>query len=188
MNNIFHFSGPISVFTMQNLRGCILDAMRPGNAQKLMLFMSSEGGDVTAGIAMYNFLRSMPVPVETYNFGAIESVAVFVYLAGNKRYTLPDARFLVHGFTRNYASPSQPYPAIRESIVSLDSHSNICLNIFEERTSGAKAKIDIKNNLLGEARILTPAESIPAGIARRIVSPEEISSISGTHWNVNVSG
>jgi len=51
---------------------------------------------MTAGFALYFFLKSLPLPLITWNVGSVESVGVAIFLAGHKRYACPGTRFLIH--------------------------------------------------------------------------------------------
>ncbi|WP_155837415.1 ATP-dependent Clp protease proteolytic subunit [Herminiimonas sp. CN] len=50
-------------------------------------------GSTDQGFALYNFLRSLPIPLKTHNIGDVESIAVVVFLASTKRFTCPHSRF-----------------------------------------------------------------------------------------------
>lgn len=64
------------------------------------------GGFIDPGMAMYNFLRGIPVPVTTYNYGNVDSVATVVYCAGRRRLATPQCRFLIHGVTWTFSQPA----------------------------------------------------------------------------------
>ncbi len=62
------------------------------------LFINSPGGDADAGFAMYDIIRFVPSPVNMICAGLAASAAVIVLLASPKerRFSLPNARFLIH--------------------------------------------------------------------------------------------
>lgn len=60
------------------------------------VLMQSNGGYVSDGLCLYNFLANAPVKFVMYNGGAVASIAVIVYLAGTRRYASETARFMVH--------------------------------------------------------------------------------------------
>lgn len=64
--------------------------------EKLVLLISTPGGSVFHGISIHNLLKGLPIPVETHNFGSVDSIGVVIYSAGVKRYSVSDARFLLH--------------------------------------------------------------------------------------------
>lgn len=60
------------------------------------VLIQSNGGYVSDGICLYNFLHKLPIKLVTYNAGAVASIAVTLYLAGQERYASETARFMVH--------------------------------------------------------------------------------------------
>lgn len=62
----------------------------------LTLNISTSGGDVGAGIGLYNFLVGMPFRVDTHNFGLCDSIGVNVFLAGQDRTYSRVSRFGLH--------------------------------------------------------------------------------------------
>lgn len=68
------------------------------------LLIQSNGGYVSDGICLYNYLSKLPIKFITYNAGAVASIAVTLYLAGAERYASATARFMVH---KSHASAPQ---------------------------------------------------------------------------------
>jgi ATP-dependent protease ClpP protease subunit len=66
-------------------------------ADCLYFLFASPGGSVDAGVAIYNFLRSLPVKLVMHNNGAIDSVANVIFHAADERKATPHATFLFHG-------------------------------------------------------------------------------------------
>ena len=60
------------------------------------VLIQSNGGYVSDGLCLYNFLSNAPVRFVMYNAGAVASIAVILFLAGSKRYASETARFMVH--------------------------------------------------------------------------------------------
>jgi len=69
--------------------------------QRIVLLISSPGGTVFHGLSIFNYLSGIPVEVETHNFGSVDSIGVTIFSAGKKRYSVPDARFLLHPVSAN---------------------------------------------------------------------------------------
>ena len=68
----------------------------------LYFLFSSPGGDVNAGVSIYNYLRALPVPrVVMHNTGSIDSVANVVFHGANERYAAPHSTFHFHGVAMN---------------------------------------------------------------------------------------
>ncbi len=62
------------------------------------LYINSPGGSVTAGLALYDTMRVLSCPVETYCVGQAASMAAVLVAAGTKgrRFALPNARIMIH--------------------------------------------------------------------------------------------
>ena len=73
----------------------INDFVRQG-FEKIHLLISTPGGSVFHGLSIYNMLKGLPVEVITYNFGSVDSIGVILFCAGRERYSVPNARFLIH--------------------------------------------------------------------------------------------
>jgi ATP-dependent Clp protease protease subunit len=84
-----------------------IDASAP-----ITVFVNSPGGSADSGFAIYDLLRFTPCPVRTVANGVIASAAVLIYLGAPKgqRYSLPNARFMLH----------QPSTMIRGRSVEID--------------------------------------------------------------------
>jgi|HubBroStandDraft_6_1064221.scaffolds.fasta_scaffold159939_1 ATP-dependent Clp protease protease subunit len=65
----------------------------------LHLLFQSTGGNVSDGIALYNFLKTSPLEITLYNCGAVQSVAAIAYLAAKHRKTSARATFMYHRVT-----------------------------------------------------------------------------------------
>jgi ATP-dependent Clp protease protease subunit len=64
----------------------------------VMLYINSPGGLVTAGLAIYDTMQYIRCDVATICMGQASSMGAFLLAAGakGKRYTLPNARILIH--------------------------------------------------------------------------------------------
>jgi ATP-dependent Clp protease protease subunit len=60
------------------------------------ILVQSNGGYVSDGLCLYNFLARAPIEFVMYNGGAVASIAVILFLSGTRRYASETARFMVH--------------------------------------------------------------------------------------------
>lgn len=91
-----NFSARIGENSVKTLMSIILKELNQGT-EHFVILISSTGGFVNWGISAYNFLKGIPAKVETHNIGIADSMAVVLHCAGKKRYSAPQARFLIHG-------------------------------------------------------------------------------------------
>lgn len=74
----------------------VLRCADPSSA-RMVVYIQSHGGDVLAGLAMYDVLRQCrTVEVVTVALGQVASAATIVFLAGARRLIAPSADFLIH--------------------------------------------------------------------------------------------
>ena len=66
--------------------------------QDIWLYINSPGGSVTAGMAIYDTMQFISCDVATVCMGMAASMGQFLLTAGaaGKRYTLPNARIMMH--------------------------------------------------------------------------------------------
>ncbi|MBS0250136.1 MAG: ATP-dependent Clp protease proteolytic subunit [Proteobacteria bacterium] len=74
-----------------------LAQLQAAKVDKLTIAMNSGGGNVHAGILMYNAIRAMPFEVTTHNIGHVDSIANIIFLAGSTRYACGPSTFMFHG-------------------------------------------------------------------------------------------
>jgi ATP-dependent protease ClpP protease subunit len=82
----------------------IIDRKLKEKVERLHLMISSPGGMVFHGLSLYNFLKGAPIEVYTYNFGSVDSIGVVIFCAGGRRFSVPHARFLIHGVQMGFHS------------------------------------------------------------------------------------
>jgi ATP-dependent Clp protease, protease subunit len=64
----------------------------------ILVYLNSPGGVITAGLAIYDTMQFIKPDVQTYCIGQAASIAAVLLAAGakGKRFTLPNARILIH--------------------------------------------------------------------------------------------
>lgn len=66
------------------------------NATSYNVFINSEGGIVEVGYDIYNYLKSLDVPVKTIGTGLVASIATVIFMAGSTRIIREGTRFMIH--------------------------------------------------------------------------------------------
>src|SRR5947207_10264882 len=81
----------------------------------IMLYINSPGGDVTAGLAIYDTIQYLHCDVATYCVGQAASMGSFLLCAGakGKRHALPHARVMIH----------QPLAGMQGQATDIDIHA-----------------------------------------------------------------
>jgi ATP-dependent protease ClpP protease subunit len=145
---------------------------RNNNSSKIILNISSTGGNLQSAFAAYYHLRSLGIPLVSHNTGTVESSAVLLYLAADVRLAAPHARFLFHTFQWTFGSETVRHPTLRENIASLDFDAQRYRNIFNERTEGAERPGEVFKALdMDGFFIAAPAAAITGGLCSGIAEP-----------------
>ncbi len=73
-------------------------ALDADSSDPITVFISSPGGHVDSGFAIYDTMRFLNSPVRTIGAGWVASIAVPIFFGADKpnRYSLPNTRFLLH--------------------------------------------------------------------------------------------
>ena len=60
------------------------------------LYISSPGGEVQSGLALYDVMQAVSCPVRTVCLGMAASMAALLFIAGDERQMLPHSRVMIH--------------------------------------------------------------------------------------------
>jgi ATP-dependent Clp protease protease subunit len=68
------------------------------SSKDIMMYVNSPGGDVSAGMAIYDTMQWLHCDIQTYCMGLAASMGSFLLAAGTKgkRYALPHSRIMIH--------------------------------------------------------------------------------------------
>ena len=91
----FTLSGDVNSDMVHRMFDAVAD-MTEDKVDTAHILLQSNGGYVSDGICLYNFLSKLPINIAMYNAGAVASIAVILFLAGRQRYASDTARFMVH--------------------------------------------------------------------------------------------
>jgi len=146
----------------------ILDNKLNEKYERIHLMISSPGGSVFHGISIYNFLMGAPFEVYTYNFGSVDSIGVVIFCAGNRRFSVPHARFLIHGVSANFVgNQALDEKGLEERLKGLQiDYKNIARVIADTTQKPAdKVQTDMNNRIT-----LNPQEAKDYGLVHEIKS------------------
>jgi ATP-dependent Clp protease protease subunit len=143
------------------------EAIQKFKPDTIYLCLSSPGGEVAAGITLYNFLRALPAKVVTHNIGAVDSICTVVFLAGEERFATPSASFLFHGVRTNFnQGASVTIYQLREIVSGLDEDHNKIVHVITSRTKLTEEEVrqlfsqgESKNSAFAESKGIVNAVS-----------------------------
>lgn len=113
------FIRPVDFNSASALLQAVQQAMQEGHTA-ITLMISSGGGHLIPGFALYNQLRLLPLELTVYNIGSVNSIATIVFLAGTHRLATPNATFLFHGTSWDFGHAGEiPRRHLLESVSAL---------------------------------------------------------------------
>ena len=133
----------------------------------VMLYINSPGGQITAGMAIYDTMQYIKCEVSTVCIGMAASMAAFLLAAGakGKRRILPNAEVMIHQPMGGASGQATDIAIQAEHIVKIKEKMN---RILAERTGQPLEKVvrDVERD-----HYLTADEAKTYGIVDEIIPP-----------------
>lgn len=164
------FFGEIAPPYTNTLRACLCGYIQDG-ARKITILFASPGGSVDDGLALYTFLTALPVELTMHAVGIVGSMAVPVFLAGQKRIASANARFHFHEFSWTYPNGGNvTQSTMNDNSVRLNEVLEWSKELVATKT--LLAKKDIKRlRLFDHPFYMKPADALSYGIISSIEEP-----------------
>jgi len=129
------------------------------------LHIDSQGGDVFAGLSIYNMLQRREVTV--YVDGLAGSIASVIALVGDERPQISETgTFAIHNALINQTQGN--HHDLRQVASSLEKFSDIVASVYEKKTN---LKLDEIKELMNAESIFTADEAVQLGFAKEIYTP-----------------
>ena len=143
----------------------ILDA---ANHDAIRVIITSQGGHVDSGYAIYDVLRYLESPLITVGAGWVASIAVPILLSAEKehRYSLPNTRFLLHQPSGGAGGQASDIRIAAEEILKLRERLNKLIS-DETGNSFEKVSADSDRNFWMSAE-----EALEYGLVARIIKSQ----------------
>ncbi len=144
-----------------------LDAQNPN--QEIRLYINSPGGEVDAGLAIYDTMQFVRAPVSTIVIGMAASMAAVILAAGEKgrRYALPHSKVMIH----------QPWGGVRGTASDIAIQAQEILKakkllneILSKHTGQPLEKVERDTD---RDYYLSAQEALEYGLIDQVVSREE---------------
>lgn len=123
------------------------------------IYVSSYGGNVHDGLALYDVLTHGKCIIKTHALGKIMSMGLMIFLAGDERYALPSSSFMNHGISS--ATWGKLYE-MKIDIKEAERLEELCLKILDDRT--LKSYAYWKDRCKYEDEYLDKTKAIELGI------------------------
>ena len=143
-----------------------LDAEDPD--QDIKLYINSPGGEVYAGMAIYDAMQHVQADVSTVCTGMGMSAAAMILSAGaaGKRFVLPNAKVMIHQGSGGFrGTPADIQIAAKEILATTRRMAEII-----SRHSGQP--VDQVMRDIDRDRFMTPDEAVAYGLADAVLEPK----------------
>jgi len=112
----------------------------------LYIMFNSSGGQVDAGISLYNFLDGLSHQVTIHNVGSVDSVATVIFLAGDDKYAAPGSSFLFHGVAARFRRDDNlSLPRLKERLSSLEQDQDKVTNLITSNCDLTEPEVENLN-------------------------------------------
>ena len=132
----------------------------------IFLYINSPGGSVYAGLAIYDTMKFLRSPVNTYCMGIAASMGSFLLSAGTKgkRYALPNSRIMLHQPSGGMQGTAADIEIQAKEILYLRERLN---HIYAVNTGQSPDQI---NEDLDRDRFMSPEEAQSYGLIDHVIS------------------
>ncbi len=159
------YFGPVDEERVKKLIATLEERLKQG-IERFVILISSPGGNVFQGLSAYNFLKGIPAEVITHNFGSIDSIAVCIFCAGCKRFSVPHGRFLLHGIGFDVPPGARfDEKVLNERLMSLRNERETICRIIAAATG--KREEDVEDDMF-RGITLTPEQAKDYGLVHEI--------------------
>jgi ATP-dependent Clp protease, protease subunit len=165
------YFGSIRTPSSNGLRATLSGYVNEGT-QKVTILFASDGGSTDDGIALYTYIKALPLEITMHAIGLVSSIAIPVFCAGKNRLASKNARFYFHDYSWTYGQPTTvSRTAISEPAILLDAAID-----WSRETLKADTKLtdnDFKTMQLFQVpKIITASEAARYGIVTAVVEPK----------------
>ena len=163
---IIFVTGPIEDHVSSLICAQLLFLESENPNKEIAFYINSPGGVVTSGLAIYDTMQYINPPVSTVCIGQAASMGSLLLAAGaeGKRYSLPNARIMVHQPSGGAQGQATDIEIQAKEILSLRKRLN---EIYVEHTG---QKIEIIEQALERDRYMTPEDAKEFGIVDEVVT------------------
>lgn len=158
-----HLSGDIDCDSVtQFIRG--LELLLGTNPEQVTVYITSPGGEVEAGFAIYDVISALDVHVTTVALGSAQSMGAIILLAGDRRLVSANATVMFH-------NPTLITEAESHSFEAWGTWSSVVRSRFTEILAerSTRSKSYWRSKLKADA-IFTAEQTVAHGLAHAIMT------------------
>ncbi|CAN5886502.1 ATP-dependent Clp protease proteolytic subunit [soil metagenome] len=144
--------------------------------QPINIFINCPGGEVYAGLAIYDVMQYISAPVHTNCVGIAMSMGSVILMAGEQgsRVALPNSRIMIHAGSAGFRGNTPDLEVQAREVLSL---RDILEGLYEKHTTHSREKLrrDMERD-----NFMAPQEALEYGLIDRVVDPRKMPKFSIT--------
>ncbi len=141
--------------------------------QDIRIYINSPGGEVYAGLAIYDTMQYISAPVSTTCVGIAMSMASVILMAGEKgkRFALPHSRIMIHQGSAGFRGNTPDVEIQAKEVLYL---RDAMIELYERHTGHDRKKVlkDMERDYF-----MSPEQALEYGLIDQVVSPRNIVGI-----------
>ena len=135
---------------------------------EITLYINSPGGEVTSGLAVYDYMTMMKAPIRTVRIGTAASMGAILFLAGDKRQMLPHTRVMIHDPSYSNANMGgKKSHEIQHELDKLNETREIVARIISEKTGKSLEEV---YKVIADDTFFNAEEAVEFGLATEIIN------------------
>lgn len=163
-------TGGVDANTTNELIKQLMYLEREDDEAEITLYINSPGGEVTSGLAVYDYMTLIKAPIRTVSIGTAASMGALLFLAGDKRQMLPHTRIMIHDPSYSNADMSGKKPhEIQHELDKLNETRQIIAQIISEKTGKTLEEV---YEVTANDTYYNAEEALKFGLATEIIDSE----------------
>ena len=135
---------------------------------EITMYINSPGGEVQSGLAVYDFMKLIQVPIRTVCIGTAASMGAILFLAGEKRVMMPHSRVMIHDPAPGGGSMEGMNPdAMEERLKDLKKIQDVTISIISDTTG--KSELEVREKTKKDS-YFDAEEAVDFGLATEIIT------------------
>ncbi len=162
--------GDVNVKNFEEVSKGILNLLKENKDEVIRLILTSEGGFTDIAFSFYDLVRLVWKPkLHTIGSGSVDSSALLILLAGERRFVTPHTTLYIHQMGRHFKDVRISTATINGLGKDLRHCEDKLAEIVAEKTGGKIEKKAFLNMMLSET-VLTSADALMLGLVHEILS------------------
>merc|ERR1712002_791167 len=159
-DRIICLMGPVNDYVSSIVVAQLLFLQSESNKKPIHMYINSPGGSVTAGLAIYDTMQYVLPPIATWCVGQACSMGSLLLCAGadGMRYSLPNARIMVHQPSGGVQGQATDIQIQAEEIIKMRSQLN---GIYAKHTG---QPLSLLEPMMERDRFMTPDQAKQLGL------------------------